>query len=112
MEQSMPMSEIERLVAVETRLFAVEKMLNKIDQKLDILIPTFATTSQITEEKAEREKQITEVRTDLTGKIVTVANNLENAKKRSSLQSWLTGILGIAFGAVMTLLIQAYFTKS
>jgi hypothetical protein len=111
MEQSIPMSEIERLVAVETRLSGVEKMLNKIDQKLDILIPTFATQSQLVEEKSEREKQITEVKTELDGKIVTVANNLENAKKRSSMQSWLTGILGIIFGAVMALLIQAYFTK-
>jgi hypothetical protein len=111
MEQAIPMTQIERLVAVETRLSSVEKTLNKIDQKLDILIPTFATDSQITEEKAEREKRIIEVKTDLEVKIVTLANDLESAKKRSSMQVWLTGTLGAIFGAVMMFLIQAYFTS-
>ena len=110
MEQIIPMTEIERLVAVETRLSSVEKTLNKIDQKLDILIPTFASKAQIDAEAAEREKRIAEVKTDLDAKIMTLGNNLESAKKRSSMQSWLTGILGMAFGAVMALLIQAYFT--
>lgn len=110
MEQMIPMTEIERLVAVETRLTSVEKTLNKIDQKLDILIPTFATDAQLVETKSDFEKQITEVKTEMDGKIVTLTNNLENAKKRSSMQSWLTGILGMVFGAVMALLIQAYFT--
>jgi len=112
MEQpNIAMTEIERLVKVETRLTTVVETLTKIDQKLDILIPTFATTALVTEEKAEREKQITEVKTDLDVKIVNLANDIENAKKRSSVQSWLTGILGTAFGAIMALLIQAYFTK-
>lgn len=111
MEQQIPMTEIERLVAVETRLLSVERMLSKIDQKLDILIPTFATQAQLVEEKAEREKQIIEVKTALDGKVVTLSNDLENARKRSSVQAWLTGVLGTAFGAVMALLIQAYFTS-
>lgn len=97
MSEIIPMTEIERLVAVETKLTSVEKTVNKIDQKLDILIPTFATTQQLGEAKAE-----------VNVKITALANDLAKSKTRSNFQTWITGILAMGFGVIMTILIQSY----
>lgn len=94
------LSEGERLVAVETKLTSVESTVNKIDQKLDVLLPTFVTQTQIAEFKEEFDKKVLELKTDLV-----------NAKRRSALQTWLTGTLSAIFGAVMAILIQGYFTN-
>lgn len=107
----MTMTEVERLVAVETKLTSVEKTVNKIDQKLDILIPTFATTAQLAEHKAGFDKQITELEAEFDKQILALENDLMKSKTRSTFLTWITGTLSAIFGAVMMFLIQSYLSK-
>lgn len=83
-------TEIERLAVVENNINALavtvkegfaetKESIKEVNHKLDQSLPTFAT-------KAE----------------------LEQYKKKSSLQVWLTGTLSAIFGVVMTILIQSY----
>lgn len=83
---------------VETQLTSVESTVNKIDQKLDVMLPTFVTQTQIAELKE-----------DFDGKVLELKKDLLDSKRKSTLQTWLTGTLSAIFGAVMAILIQAYF---
>lgn len=93
-----PRSEAERLVAVETKLTNVEATVNKIDHKIDALLPTFVTQPQVADLKEEFNDKIME----LKGEILVT-------KRRSALQTWLTGTLAAVFGAMMAVLVQGYF---
>lgn len=81
----------ERLIVLETKLDAVTKSQKEMSgdlktfiNKVDVLLPTYAT-------KAEVETKI------------------DNIKKAHTLQVWLVGTLSAAFGVILTVLIQNYF---
>lgn len=79
----------ERLVALETKMDALlesqkqqSQDFKELNAKLDLLLPTYATQT-----------------------------DLEGLRKAHTLQVWLVGTLSAAFGVIMTILIQNYFTK-
>lgn len=83
------MTEGERLVKLETQTEAILEQQTKLGEdftkyieKLDNLLPTFATKRE-----------------------------LEEVKRRHSLQVWLVGTLSGIFGMLLTLLIQNYINK-
>lgn len=79
-------SQEERLAVLETKMDIVIKQQEDTNEKLGKLVTTLATKSEL-----ER-----------------LAMELENAKKKHALQTWVTGTLSAVFGAVMTLLIKSY----
>jgi predicted outer membrane lipoprotein len=92
--------EQERLAVLETKVDSLIKSVEGVTTKLDLLLPTFVTQAQLTEKTS-----------GLNGEITALKVELVNAKKRSNLQTWLTGTLSAAFGVFMTILIQGYFSK-
>lgn len=52
------LTELERLVAVETKLDTVIETLNKTNEKLDVLLPTFVTHSTLSEKLNEIDKKV------------------------------------------------------
>ena len=94
------LSEQERLVAVETKLDIVIEQQKATNQTLSGLIPTLVTQTQLADKLAAVQQRIVELEVDLS-----------RAKQRSVFQTWLTGTLSAAFGAVMVILIQSYLSK-
>lgn len=87
------LSDGERLVRLETKMDAViqsqentTKTLTTFTDKIDQLLPTYATKSE-------------------------VDTKIENLRKAHTLQVWLVGTLSAAFGIIMTVLITGYFSK-
>jgi hypothetical protein len=81
----------ERLIVLETKLDAVIKSqkeqsasLKTFTDKVDVLLPTYATKSE-------------------------VDTKIDNLRKAHTLQTWLVGTLSAAFGVILTVLIQNYF---
>lgn len=85
---------------LETKVDSIIESQKSITTKLDMLIPTFVTQPQLAEKT-----------TALTTEIAGLKLELINAKKRSALQTWLTGTLSAAFGVFMTILIQGYLSS-
>lgn len=85
---------------LETKVDTVIESLKGVTTRLDMLLPTLVTQSQLAEKTAPLHNEITALKIELV-----------NAKKRSTLQTWLTGTLSAAFGVFMTVLIQGYFSK-
>lgn len=52
------LTELERLVAVETKLDTVIDTLNKTNEKLDVLLPTFVTHSALNDKLNEIDKKV------------------------------------------------------
>ncbi len=94
------MTDRERLVVVETKLTAVQDAVGKMDKKLDVFMATFATQTQVSEIKQEFDE-----------KLAALKLEVEGSKRRSALQTWVTGTLSAILGAVLAILIQSYFTK-
>lgn len=90
----------ERLIVLETKVDAIIESQKSITTKLDVLIPTLVTQTQLAEKT-----------TVLNAEIAALKLELISSKKRSTLLNWLTGILGTVFGIVMTILIQGYFSN-
>lgn len=84
-------------MALETKVDIILESQKTMTTKLDMMIPTLVTQSQLSEKT-----------TVLNAEIASLKLELLNARKRSALQSWLTGTLSAAFGVVMTILIQSY----
>lgn len=89
----MPNTELERLVVVETKLDALIEQNKAMVSKLDDLLGNYVP-------RAEYDKDLEILRSEI-----------EQAKRRSALQTWITGSLSAIFGAVMAILIQGYFSK-
>lgn len=88
----MAVTELERLVVVETKLDALIKVQADMSGKMDTLLSNYVPRS-------EHEKDLAELRLDI-----------EKARARSTLQVWLTGTFAALFGVIMTILVQSYFS--
>jgi hypothetical protein len=86
-------TELERLVVVETKLDALIEQNKTMVGKLDDLLGNYVP-------RAEYDKDLEILR-----------GEIEQAKRRSALQTWVTGSLSAIFGAVMAILIQGYFSN-
>lgn len=107
----MTVSTQERLVAVETNLknldtkvtdsfSELKDSVKEVNYQLRELVPAVVTHEQLNEKLTERDKAITAVRLEVV-----------QAKKRTALQTWLTGTLSAVFGVVMTILVQGYLNR-
>lgn len=86
-------TEVERLVAVETKLDIAIGQIGDLGKKMDDLLGNYVP-------RTEYDKDLEILRAEI-----------ERSKRRSTLQTWLTGSLSAIFGAVMAILIQGYFSK-
>lgn len=86
-------SEQERLAVLETKVDTILANQKQTNEKLDLLLPTFVT-------KDEHDKTV-----------VALEKEIEVAKRKSSIQVWVTGTLSAAFGVVLALLIT-YFVST
>lgn len=64
------LTELERLVAVETKLDTVIEQTSRMNDKLDLLLPTFVTHSQLTEKISSLESSLEEVKKSHKGKTI------------------------------------------
>lgn len=64
------LTELERLVAVETKLDTVIEQTSKMNDKLDLLLPTFVTHSQLDDKITGLEKKLEEVSKASRGKSI------------------------------------------
>lgn len=77
----------ERLAVLETKMDIVIEQQKGTNDKLDQLLPTFATKTELEQMKKD----------------------WADLKKKNNLQIWLTGSLAAIFGAVMSILVKSYF---
>lgn len=84
-------SEQERLAVVETKLDVLSEQVKGISDKLDLLLPTYVTKDEHEKTKATLELEIQE------------------AKRKSGLFTWITSTLAAVFAVIMTILVQNYF---
>lgn len=84
-------SEQERLAVVETKIDIIVEQMKGLNDKLDSLLPTYVT-------KEEHEKAVT-----------TLELEIEQAKRKSGIFTWITSTLAAGFAAIMTILVQNYF---
>lgn len=82
-------SENSEIAVLQTQMEEVLKSLDTINTKLDNYASTFATNSRV----AEVEKKLKEL------------------DRKKTLQTWVTGTLSAILGAVLTILIKAYFER-
>ena len=87
------LSDAERLIVIETKLEAVLESQRELIRNVETLRTDYVKKQDYDEDIGELHIQIKE------------------ARARTIVHSWLTGILATAFGAIMAILIQAYFTK-
>lgn len=93
-------SDQERLVVLETKVDTIIESQKSISTKLDLLLPTLVTQPQFDKETALLKAEIAELKAELM-----------KAKGHNTILNVLTGVFSAAFGVVMTILIQGYFTK-
>lgn len=96
----MAKTELERLVAVETKMDTVIEGVKDLQHKFDSIMPTVVNHVQFTEYKESQALEITELKRDL-----------EKTKLRNVFTVWITGTLSAILGAVLAILIQSYFNK-
>lgn len=77
----------ERLAVLETKMDTVIEQQKDMNEKIGQLLPAFATKTEIENLKKE----------------------IEEAKKKNALYTWLTGSLAAVFGSILTILVKAYF---
>lgn len=87
-------TELERLVAVET--------------KIDILISSNEKLIRTLEDMQKQQLSFVQ-EVQYKADLLALEAKIEKTKQRSAIQTWLTGTLAAGFGAVMAILIQAYF---
>lgn len=96
----MAKSEVERLVAVETKMDTVIEGVKDLQHKFDSIMPTIVNHAQFAEHKEAVAIEITELKKEF-----------EKTKLKNSVTVAITGILSAILGAVMAFLIQSYLTK-
>lgn len=96
-------TELERLVAVETNL---TNLIEAVKQNSQDTKDGFKEINGKLEEM--RNNYVS--RTDYDDDINELKKDIENAKRKSGLQVWLTGTLSAIFGVVMTILVSAFFS--
>lgn len=101
----------ERLVAVETNLknlnervdtgfTEIKGSIKELSTQINVLVPTLVTQAQMSEKVSDLQKELSSMKLELT-----------NAKRKSSLQTWLTSTMSAIVAVILTILIQAYFNK-
>ena len=96
----MSKTELERLVAVETKMDTVIEGVKDLQKKFDQVMPTVVNHTQFLEFKESTAVEIAELKKEF-----------EKVKLKNSVTVAITGILSAVLGAIMAILIQAYFTK-
>lgn len=97
-------TEVERLVAVETKLDIAIGQIGDLGKKMDDLLGNYVPRTEYDKDLEALELKAESNKKELESKI-------KDAKRRTTLQTWLTGTLGTIFGVIMTILIQGYFSK-
>lgn len=105
----MTAKETERLAVVETNITNLDKKVDTgfADLRADVKALT-ATVQQLTTNFVTH-PQLTEKTADLEKEIVTLKQEVINAKRKNSYQVWITSTLTAGFAIVLTILIQNYF---
>lgn len=86
----------------------MESRMAIVETKLDMLLES--NKEMLEALKSMQSQQATYVRkAQYEADILALENKIEQSKRRSALQTWLTGTLAALFGVIMTILIQAYF---
>ena len=80
-------------MAVETKLDAVIEQNRRIAEKMDAILSSYVPRTEY-----EKDLEALELK-------------IEAAKRKSAIQAWLTGSLSAVFGAVLAILVKAYFEK-
>ena len=96
----MAKSELERLVAVETKMDTVIEGVKDLQHKFDQMLPTVVNHSQFSEFKESTAIELAELKKEF-----------EKVKLKNSVTVAITGILSAVLGAIMAILVQSYFTK-
>lgn len=96
----MAKTELERLVAVETKMDTVIEGVKDLQHKLDAFMPSVVNHAQFIEYKETTALEIAELKKEF-----------EKTKLKNSVTVAITGILSAILGAVLAILIQSYFTK-
>lgn len=96
----MAKTELERLVAVETKVDTVIEGVKDLQHKFDQMLPTVVNHSQFSEFKESTAIELAELKKEF-----------EKVKLKNSVTVAITGILSAVLGAIMAILVQAYFTK-
>ena len=99
-KEYMSKTELERLVAVETKMDTVIEGVKDLQKKFDQVMPTVVNHTQFLEFKESTAVEIAELKKEF-----------EKVKLKNSVTVAITGILSAVLGAIMAILIQAYFTK-
>ena len=99
-QKQMAKTELERLVAVETKMDTVIEGVKDLQKKFDQVMPTVVNHTQFSEFKETTSIEIAELKKEF-----------EKVKLKNSVTVAITGILSAVLGAIMAILIQAYFTK-
>lgn len=89
------------------RLERVEANLENLTQIVTAMSNDVKTI--ITEQNNARLSNVT--RPELASEIAAIRIELESAKKKSAVQTWVTGSLSALFGVLLTLLLTFFFTN-
>jgi len=93
-------TELERLVAVETKMDTVIEGVKDLQKKLDQVLPTVVNHTQFAEFKEANALEIAELKKEM-----------EKTRLKNTITVWITGTLSVIFGVVMTILVQSYLSK-
>lgn len=96
----MAKTELERLVAVETKMDTVIEGVKDLQHKFDQMLPTVVNHTQFSEFKEATAIELAEMKKEF-----------EKVKLKNSVTVAITGILSAVLGAILAILVQAYFTK-
>ena len=96
----MAKTELERLVAVETKMDTVIEGVKDLQHKFDQMLPTVVNHTQFSEFKESTALEIAELKKEM-----------EKIKLKNTITVWITGTLSAVFGVVMTILVQSYLSK-
>ena len=99
-QEYMAKTELERLVAVETKMDTVIEGVKDLQHKFDQMLPTVVNHSQFSEFKESTAIELAELKKEF-----------EKVKLKNSVTVAITGILSAVLGAIMAILVQSYFTK-
>jgi uncharacterized oligopeptide transporter (OPT) family protein len=91
------LTQAERMVKVETNL---ENLTTTVHDGLGTINATLKDIKDNYLLKAEHEKQI-----------AVLAVEIKEAKRKNSLQVWITSTMAAIFGVIMTVLLQSFFSK-
>lgn len=98
--QKMSKTELERLVALETKMDTIITTVDKINTKIDEALPNIVTHAQFADYKEEN-----------TRAIAGLEKKFETVKLKNTITVWISGTLSAIFGAILAILIKAYLER-